>query len=70
MKKKIILLVVAAHRAMRNAIFETVHLQSHVTADIISALEFSHDGEHLATGDKGGRVVLFERSHDQDVNAM
>lgn len=42
-------------------------LPCHRAADIISALEFSHDGEHLATGDKGGRVVLFERSKDQDV---
>jgi len=31
-------------------------------ADIISAVEFNHDGDFLATGDKGGRVVLFERS--------
>jgi hypothetical protein len=31
------------------------------TADIISAVEFDHDGLHLATGDRGGRVVLFER---------
>eukprot|EP00050_Salpingoeca_kvevrii_P018402 m.73756 g.73756 ORF g.73756 m.73756 type:complete len:387 (+) comp8040_c0_seq3:2114-3274(+) len=37
-------------------------------ADIISAVEFSHDGEYLATGDKGGRVVLFERSHDDEGN--
>eukprot|EP00124_Ichthyophonus_hoferi_P005580 Ihof_evm1s848 gene=Ihof_evmTU1s848 len=29
--------------------------------DIISAVEFDHTGEFLATGDKGGRVVLFER---------
>eukprot|EP00037_Helgoeca_nana_P029458 m.351630 g.351630 ORF g.351630 m.351630 type:complete len:437 (-) comp27980_c0_seq3:708-2018(-) len=32
-------------------------------ADIISAVEFNHDGEYLATGDKGGRVVLFERNN-------
>ena len=31
------------------------------TADIISAVEFDTSGEHLATGDRGGRVVLFER---------
>lgn len=31
------------------------------TADIISCVEFSHDGELLATGDKGGRVVIFQR---------
>ena len=30
-------------------------------ADIISAVEFDKSGEHLATGDRGGRVVLFER---------
>lgn len=30
-------------------------------ADIISCVEFSHDGELLATGDKGGRVVIFQR---------
>ena len=28
-------------------------------ADIISCVEFNHDGELLATGDKGGRVVIF-----------
>jgi len=37
-------------------------------ADIISAVEFSHDGEYLATGDKGGRVVLFERNQDPQGN--
>lgn len=37
-------------------------------ADIISAVEFNHDGEYLATGDKGGRVVLFERNQEQDGN--
>ena len=31
-------------------------------ADIISAIEFDRDGMHLATGDRGGRVVLFERT--------
>lgn len=30
-------------------------------ADIISTVEFSDDGEFLATGDKGGRVVVFQR---------
>jgi hypothetical protein len=32
------------------------------TADIISTVEFDHTGNYLATGDKGGRVVLFERN--------
>ena len=31
-------------------------------ADIISSVEFDHTGDYLATGDKGGRVVLFERN--------
>ncbi|KAJ3117863.1 protein phosphatase 2A regulatory subunit cdc55 [Phlyctochytrium bullatum] len=31
-------------------------------ADIISAVEFDDTGDYLATGDKGGRVVLFERN--------
>ncbi|WOK93846.1 serine/threonine protein phosphatase [Canna indica] len=29
--------------------------------DIISAIEFDKSGDYLATGDRGGRVVLFER---------
>lgn len=32
-------------------------------ADIISCVEFNHDGELLATGDKGGRVVIFQVSN-------
>ncbi|AQL03863.1 Serine/threonine protein phosphatase 2A 55 kDa regulatory subunit B beta isoform [Zea mays] len=34
--------------------------------DIISAIEFDKSGDHLATGDKGGRVVLFERTDVRD----
>lgn len=34
---------------------------SFLTADIISTVEFNQDGEFLATGDKGGRVVVFQR---------
>ncbi|KAG5601956.1 hypothetical protein H5410_033326, partial [Solanum commersonii] len=30
--------------------------------DVISAIEFDRTGDHLATGDRGGRVVLFERT--------
>ena len=36
-------------------------------ADIISAIEFDGSGQHLATGDRGGRVVLFERVATQQV---
>ncbi|WIA15464.1 hypothetical protein OEZ85_002105 [Tetradesmus obliquus] len=34
-------------------------------ADVISAVEFNADGSYLATGDKGGRVVLFEKVASQ-----
>lgn len=38
-------------------------LEDDVTdADLISCVEFNHDGELLATGDKGGRVVIFQVS--------
>lgn len=33
-------------------------------ADIISCVEFNGDGELLATGDKGGRIVIFQRDQD------
>ncbi|KAI1234285.1 Serine/threonine-protein phosphatase 2A 55 kDa regulatory subunit B beta isoform, partial [Lamprotornis superbus] len=32
--------------------------------DIISTVEFNHTGELLATGDKGGRVVIFQREQE------
>lgn len=41
--------------------FSTV-LANFDLADIISTVEFDHTGNYLATGDKGGRVVLFERN--------
>lgn len=34
--------------------------------DIISAIEFNKSGHHLATGDRGGRLVLFERTDAKD----
>ncbi|KAM3192084.1 hypothetical protein ACQJBY_069372 [Aegilops geniculata] len=37
--------------------------------DIISAIEFDKSGDHLATGDRGGRVVLFERTDARDEHA-
>ena len=33
-----------------------------ISADIISCVEFNSNGELLATGDKGGRVVIFQRA--------
>lgn len=52
---------------MRAATFANVsdadlELTCSFTADIISTVEFDHTGNYLATGDKGGRVVLFERN--------
>ncbi|XP_031411531.1 serine/threonine-protein phosphatase 2A 55 kDa regulatory subunit B beta isoform, partial [Meleagris gallopavo] len=35
-----------------------------LSADIISTVEFNHTGELLATGDKGGRVVIFQREQE------
>jgi len=32
--------------------------------DIVSAIEFDETGNYLAVGDRGGRVVVFERSQD------
>lgn len=37
------------------------------SADIISTVEFNYSGELLATGDKGGRVVIFQ--HEQEVRS-
>ncbi|XDV39120.1 hypothetical protein PO909_008405 [Leuciscus waleckii] len=37
---------------------------SSLPADIISTVEFNPTGELLATGDKGGRVVVFQREQE------
>ncbi|CAM9165319.1 unnamed protein product [Heterosigma akashiwo] len=36
-------------------------------ADILSAVEFSSDGEFLATGDHGGRIVIFQKKKGKPV---
>ncbi|GFZ08134.1 protein phosphatase 2A, regulatory subunit PR55 [Actinidia rufa] len=41
-------------------------LREEQRVDIISAIEFDKTGDHLATGDRGGRVVLFERTDTKD----
>ena len=33
----------------------------HCAADLLSALDFDESGDYLATGDRGGRIVVFER---------
>lgn len=43
-------------------------LRNVFAVDIISAIEFDKTGDHLATGDRGGRVVLFERTDTKDVS--
>ena len=35
--------------------------ESSFLADLISTIEFNEDGELLAVGDKGGRIVVFQR---------
>lgn len=43
----------------------SIHLPGNnlvVSADILSTVEFNHNGKFLATGDKGGRIVIFQRS--------
>eukprot|EP00983_Pelagomonas_calceolata_P066962 1149294-Pelagomonas_calceolata.AAC.4 len=40
-----------------------LHISRCTPPPCLCALEFDYDGQHLATGDRGGRVVLFERVH-------
>jgi hypothetical protein len=39
-----------------------------IAADLISTIEFNENGELLAVGDKGGRIVIFQR--EQQVSAV
>lgn len=39
-------------------------------ADIISTVEFNHTGELLATGDKGGRVVIFQQEIEVQLEVL
>ena len=34
-------------------------------ADILTTVEFDFSGDFLATGDRGGRVVIFKKSDDE-----
>jgi serine/threonine-protein phosphatase 2A regulatory subunit B len=36
-------------------------LTKNISADVLSAVSFDDSGEYLATGDKGGRIVIFQR---------
>lgn len=53
--------VAGIHLPTDEILTSTIHSLP-LTADIISTVEFDHTGDYLATGDKGGRVVLFERN--------
>lgn len=53
------LMIVLYTITVTRIIYDFVEL---LAADIISTVEFDHTGDYLATGDKGGRVVLFERN--------
>ena len=50
-------------RAQNTARFTQTHTHTHSgTADIVSCLAFDETGEYLAAGDKGGRIVVFQRA--------
>lgn len=58
-----------ATHCTRTRLLSLVYMRIVVFAvDIISAIEFDRTGDHLATGDRGGRVVLFERTDTKDVS--
>ena len=49
---------------------ETVQGEEVLDADIISRLEFDRTGEHLASGDRGGRVVLFKACNRDEADGF
>lgn len=42
-------------------VFGEPHFDEVTEVDIVSAIEFDSTGEYLAAGDRGGRVVIFQR---------
>ncbi|KAJ6732605.1 PROTEIN PHOSPHATASE PP2A REGULATORY SUBUNIT B [Salix purpurea] len=60
----LIVQVVVRHRILRTLCLLWFYVLEVV--DIISSIEFDRTGDHLATGDRGGRVVLFERTYTRD----
>ncbi|KAJ6758346.1 PROTEIN PHOSPHATASE PP2A REGULATORY SUBUNIT B [Salix koriyanagi] len=60
----LIVQVVVRHRIWRTLCLLWFYVLEVV--DIISSIEFDRTGDHLATGDRGGRVVLFERTYTRD----
>ncbi len=45
----------------RGFLFFFMKIFYYLLADLISTIEFNQDGELLAVGDKGGRIVVFQR---------
>jgi serine/threonine-protein phosphatase 2A regulatory subunit B len=38
-------------------------------ADVLSAVKFDETGDYLATGDRGGRIVVFKRAEPGKVSS-
>lgn len=62
-----VLVLVCPSCSASSAHFIYVLFSFSFSVDIISAIEFDRTGDHLATGDRGGQVVLFERTDTRDV---
>ena len=41
---------------------------TNLSADLISTIEFNDDGNLLAVGDKGGRIVVFQREQQVGIS--
>lgn len=42
-------------------------VENFLSVDVITAIEFDKSGNYLAVGDRGGRVVIFERKDANNV---
>lgn len=41
-----------------------------LAVDAISAIEFDKNGDHLAVGDRGGRIVIFQDTGGKNVRIL
>jgi hypothetical protein len=46
--------------------FSHVFTSSFLLVDVLSAIEFDDTGDYIAVGDRGGRIVIFEREEKSD----
>ena len=51
---------------MKPILTRNLYYISTLTADTITAVEFDGSGDFLATGDRGGRIVLFTKNSSSD----